>query len=288
MRSDWAVCSAMLITLLAGCGATSDTAPVASTPQVADSTVPAVSSSLTVATTDQMELQPVPTPESDTAGSSERTRAAQAAFERLVAAALGDRPDDWATAEVELKEFGADIVPALIPVLSDEQSLKRELAVMFLAQLGPEASPAREALLPLLNDPSPFIRVNTASLLTTFEKPPQEVVATLKDLLSQEDPNLRVNVLFALGNVPESAAELVPVIATSLADENPQIRHAAASTLGRLGESARVSLPQLKQLLDDADPAVKEAAMFAVQVLEPAVTPAAATAIPTSAESPAP
>jgi len=231
------------------------------------------------------DLQPVPVEPAAESSLSADARRAEQAFRRLLVAAEGDHPEDWATADAELKELGSEVVPALIPFLTHEQPLARELAVMFLAQVGPDAAAARESLIGLLSDPSPLIRVNAASLLTTFESPPASAIAALQELLTHDDPNLRVNALFALGNVPDAAAELVPAIAASLDSESPQIRHAAANTLSRLGEPARSSLPQLRNLLEDSDPAVKEAALFAIRVLDPAVTPASATTIPASAET---
>lgn len=275
-----------LTAIVMGCGTSTELpAPETAAEVPSPSLKPALSGTRVV--TAAPDLQPVPDAEGQPveAGMSAEAQRADQAFRRLLAAAQGDRPDDWTAAEAELKELGSEIVPALIPFLADDQPLARELAVMFLAQVGPDAAPARDSLIPLLTDPSPFIRVNAASLLTTFEDPPAVAITALSDLLSHEDPNLRVNVLFALGNVPESAADLVPAIAASLDDENPQIRQAAANTLSRLGEPARSSLPRLRNLLEDSDPAVKEAALFAVRVLDPAVTPASGTSLPASAES---
>lgn len=224
------------------------------------------------------DLQPVPTPESSgqvTASSTES--AARAVFDRWVAAATENDPDAWTKAEQELQALGATAVPSLIDVLETGQPLAREMAVMFLAQLGPQAEPAAEALTKLLNDESPMVRVNAAGVLTTFETAPESATQTLTALLSDTDPNIRTTAAGCLGNVAELPPAVIQRLAGCLRDETPSVRAAAATTLGRCGEKAASTLLKLRQLATDEDDAVRQAAAVAVRQIDPASRPASDT-----------
>lgn len=265
----------------AGCGGS--TTPDPST--VSETPAPIPNAGGTQPATESDGLRPVPAAaEVDQAALDSDTAAARDAFQRLLVAAENNRPDDWVAAEEQLKNLGAAIVPALIPALEGDQSLAREMAVMFLAQLGPDAAPAAGALAKLLDDPSPFVQVNAASVLTTLEDPPAAAIQTLVTLLEHPENNLRITAINALGNVPAAGDAAVAALAGCLSDADPIVRQAAAATLGRVGSGAKSALPQLRTLLTDADPAVKEAALFAIRALDPAVVGGDGTAVNTSAE----
>lgn len=217
---------------------------------------------------------------------TERQRQAAEVFQALTRAArLGD-PENWMIAEEKLKGFGADAVPCLTQALSSDDSLDREMGVMFLAQLGPDAAAAATSLEHVLDDESPFIRVNAAALLTIFDDPPPSAITTLLELVANPDVNLRTTAIGALGNVPESAATTVPELLQSLQDDDPVVREAVVNTLARLGKPASSTVPQLQALLQDPEPAVKEAALFAIRVLTADATAVNGTAVTTSAETP--
>lgn len=206
---------------------------------------------------------------------------AEAAFRRLLQAAESGRPDDWVTAEAELQQLGSAVLPTLIPPLSGSDPLAREMAVMFLAQLGPDAAPAAVALEGVLSDPSPFVQVNAAALLTTLESPPPAAIETLLELLEHPENNLRVTAVSALGNVPAAAKRVVPALKNCLTDADPHIRLTAATALGRIGQPAVSTLPQLRTLVNDDDPAVKDAALFAIRQLDPELGDQSSTTITT-------
>ncbi len=277
--------------LLIGCGGNStvpgpavgETTPAGATAeQPADLTQETASADESTTATPK-PLRPVPT----TADSeSDETRRARQAFTNLLAAAEKDDPEAWSAAEQELQALGAAIVPALIPALEGDAPLPREMAVMFLAQLGPEAAPAATALEALLTDPSPFVQVNVAALLTTFQARPLGLIDTLLTLLEHPDTNVRLTALSALGNCAEDASAAEAALRRALDDADPRIRQAAITTAGRWGPVAAALLPSLRQLAEAEDPETQAAALLAVRKIDPETAPGDTVTLPAGAEQP--
>lgn len=239
---------------------------------------------------DMETLQPVPaTP----TGPSE----VELAFGRLVEAAEGGQPDDWAAAEQDLQAAGDLVIPVLIEHLDDERPQARELAVMLLAQVGPEAAPAAPTLVKLLGDPSSLIQVNAAATLIMIGDQPRDeeadtpaeegaervtlAVRTLATLLKHPEENIRMTALSSLGNAGLAAKPAIPRMTAALGDVNPQVRAMAASSLGRLGPLAAAQVAALKSLAEDEDPEVRGAAALAIRQIEAPDAPG--EAIPASA-----
>uniref|UniRef100_A0A7C2K1M4 HEAT repeat domain-containing protein n=1 Tax=Schlesneria paludicola TaxID=360056 RepID=A0A7C2K1M4_9PLAN len=258
-----------------GCGGGSPQ-PAATTPRTA--AAPTASSGALP------DLQPVPPQaESPDSPSSAAVGTAGELFHRWVAAAQANDPEAWSQAEQDLQTVGEQAVPALIPVLSGADPLAREMAVMFLAQLGPQAEPAAEALTGLLNDPSPLVRVNAAGVLTTFENPPESAVTVLVDLLSDEDVNIRTTAAGCLGNVTELSSAALRRLVDGLDDADPRMRAAAATTLSRSGQKAAAALSKLRLLTGDDDEAVRQAATLAVKLIDSAGRSEVGGAVPVGA-----
>jgi HEAT repeat protein len=256
-----------------GCGGATEK-PMASEPP----------SSTATATTALPDLQPVPSvTEPDLPEDNPIDSQALAVFNRWVAAAADNDPEAWTKAEQELQGLGASAVPALTTVLDGDLPLAREMAVMFLAQLGPQAEPAADALAKLLDDESSLVRVNAAGVLTTFETAPESAVLTLTALLTDTDPNIRTTAAGCLGNVPELPPAALRQLAGSLDDPEPSVRTAAATTLSRAGTKAAAVLPKLRQLTADDDETVRQAATMAVRLIDPSQAPAASETVPVGA-----
>lgn len=237
-------------------------------------------------------LQPVP-------AKSPEPSPVELAFEKLLAAAESGQPDDWAAAERELQTAGVLAVPVLVRHLEDENAQARELAVMFLAQIGPEAAPAAPALVKLLVDPSELVQVNAAATLVMIgdhsvsdedaEEPSAGesaervalAVRTLAGLADYPEENVRMTAVSALGNAGPAATPALKLLRAALGDANPQIRATAAAALGRLGPVAATQVAALKALADDEDAGVRNAAAVAVRQIESPDAPG--EAIPASA-----
>lgn len=231
-------------------------------------------------TDDEPRLEIVPNVEQESSKSSGQAREV---FAKLIKAAESGDADAWSQCEATLHELGLHALPALNAGLTDSNVISRELAAMFLAQLGPDASPAAEGLMQLLNDSSTFARVNAAAALSTFENPSEEVTRVLTQLLADDDVNVRLTAATSLRNVGESAHESIEGLIGLLADSDARIRLAAATTLGDIGPSALKSVKKLQLLEDDEDDQVKVAAARAIKKIdesartEPVTIPASAT-----------
>jgi HEAT repeat protein len=200
-----------------------------------------------------------------------------------IAETRSDDVKSWARLEGELHELGLTAVPALAERLSDTNNVARELAAMFLAQLGPDASPAADGLLKLLDDDSTFARVNAAAALSTFEGHAARVTPVLTELLADADENVRITAATSLRNVGPPGREAVGALSRSLEDIDSRVRAAAATTLGELGQLASSSLSTLRRLDDDEDEQVRTAAARAIKRIDetartaPVTIPASAT-----------
>ena len=269
---------AWLLSLLCGCGIGS--APAESVSETRKTSVthqePAV-----VASAEETQLEAVP-PQTEPAepGDSPATRA----FDSLVKAAESGDADGWAKADAELHQLGRAAVPALTARLTDTNPVSRELAAMFLAQLGPDAEPAAKGLVKLLSDESAFARVNAAAALSTFDGYTEQVVPVLTALLTNFDVNVRLTAATSLRNTGSAADKAVAALTQALSDTDSRVRTAAATTLGELGPSAAKSLSKLKQLEGDEDAQVVAAASRAVRRIDgnsadnpPVTIPASAT-----------
>lgn len=227
----------------------------------------------------QPELQIVPSNEPKAPPASAR---AKEAFANLIKAAESGEAEDWTKAESELHELGLSAVPALAEGLEESNSVARELAAMFLAQLGPDASPAAKGLLKLLDDPSAFARVNAAAALSTFEGHGEAITPVLTSLLSDDDVNVRITAATSLRNVGPAGREAVAGLKRLLEDTDARVRAAAATTLGELGTHATSTLATLKTLRDDEDEQVRSAVTRAINLIDETKRNSSAT-IPASA-----
>lgn len=260
-----------LLGLVIGCG---EASRLDNTSRKATPTSPEVT------TVEQPDLEVIP----PRAPSPQNTAAqAKNVFANLIKAAESGDAEAWTKLEGELHDLGLAAVPALAERLSDTNNVARELAAMFLAQLGPDASPAAEGLLKLLDDDSTFTRVNAAAALSTFEGHAERVAPVLTELLADDDVNVRITAATSLRNVGPSGAEAVGGLSRSLRDADSRVRAAAATTLGELGKVASSSLTMLRRLDDDEDEQVRTAATRAIKRIDetartaPVTIPASAT-----------
>ena len=224
-----------------------------------------VSTSEATVAAEQPDLTAVPE-----IGSSPQNAAARAKelFATIVRAAETSDADAWTNAEGQLQALGLAVIPALSERLGDSNPVARELAAMFLAQLGPDAAPAADGLLKLLDDESTFARVNAAAALSTFEGHAERVTPVLVALLADEDTNVRITAATSLRNVSPSGRDAIRALSQSLTDTDSRVRAAAAVTLGELGTLATSSLASLRSLGTDDDEQVRTAASRAIKRID--------------------
>ena len=205
-----------------------------------------------------------------------QAKQAEEVFAKLVKAAEDGDPGGWEAANQELQRLAAEAVPALIPELRSSEPLRREMAVTFLAQLGPDAAPAADDLAALLDDASPIIRVNAAAALSALEAPFPASIETLTELVNHEELPVRETAIAALGNAGRSPETVLPVLAKCLADPEIRVRISAAIALGQYGQAAQSFVPKLQLLAGDEDENVRNAVTTALQLIEGAPDDSAA------------
>jgi HEAT repeat protein len=126
-------------------------------------------------------------------------------------------------------------VDELAEALKDPNSRTRYYAAKSLAEIGPDAEPAKPAL-----------------------------AATLAD----EDPDTRYYVAKALSKVDldaDDAPAVVPGLTKLLKDANPKTRYYAAKCLRELGPAGSAAAPALNDAARDPDREVREAAAAALK-----------------------
>ncbi len=238
--------------------------------------------------------------------------AAKAAVPAIVAA-LSDM-DGTVTmqAAMALGRIGPAAVPALIGLLKDPNL--RHLAVMILADIGPEAKPAVEALASMQLDPNVDRDFRREILLTLARIGPDArgAVPVLMTILGDKEHTLRPGAAWALAKIgAKQAAPLlvealaknenthfhdvapialavlepdnegyvglaVPKLIEILSHKSYPLRFEAASALIVLGPRAAAAVPTLAKLLPEGDPALRSAYLSALA----AIGPASAAALP--------
>lgn len=245
---EWIGCLCLAMSL--GCGGTSDSKP--RTGDGGESRAAASDSS----------LLPVPSQDDGKAAIAEK------AFSGLLAASHDANPDAWAAAEKELTDLGGAAASTLAKHLKDDDPLARELAVQYLAQLGPDAAEAAEELVAALNDSSPMVRVNAAATLLALNASVDAAQSVLSELLASEDPTVRLPAAISLSSIEATTAEAIATLTDLLTASDSSIRRTAVETLGRLGDKATASLGAVKELASDGDSAVRRAAAEAARRIE--------------------
>ncbi len=210
---------------------------------------------------------------------------AEAAFAKLRSATEDGNPEAWSDAEQQLIGLGDSAVSTLAGHLSDPDQLSRELAVQFLAQLGPAAQPAANELANALKDDSPIVRVNAAATLLLIEPESTSARDVLSELLAGGDDHVRLTAAISLAGSEASAEDSIKTLTALLAAAEPTIRLTAVETLGRLGKQAESSLPAIERLVDDDNPEIRAAATTAQRRIETGETEPSET-VPTSGTAP--
>jgi HEAT repeat protein len=146
-------------------------------------------------------------------------------------------------------------------VLSSDDVVQRQGAVLALAKFGPEAAPVLAQALTdkqLVN-----VRLWAAHALGKMGPKAKAAAPQLEAALKDEVGLVRIEAARALWKVAEDKAA-VTALGESLKDKDASTRHGAAEALGAIGPAAKAAVPDLVRALKDDG--------FAVSSPRPGVT----------------
>jgi hypothetical protein len=135
-----------------------------------------------------------------------------------------------------LSFMGAQALPPLMAILTNQQSRLRPQAAMGLSRLDTNARPAVTILIDYLRDP-------------------KENLAALSAM--------------SLGKMRQEPSLVIPALITALQDPRPRVRWFAAGALGQFGDLAGSAVPALLELLNDTADGPRQAATNALQAIAP-------------------
>jgi HEAT repeat protein len=188
--------------------------------------------------------------------------AAAEAGEVLVGMLAADYPDAVKAARDALLGMGRSAIPALCAGLKSKQP---EPVLVTLGLLGPDAGDAVPALVPLLTGEESV----RASAAETLGRIGPGAKAALPNLIAAfKDSNAWRAAIRAVSRIGKDA---VPLLIEALKDPAVPIRAGSAEALGRIGTDAKRAVPHLLVLRDreSEDAAVREAAAEALKLLDP-------------------
>ena len=168
-------------------------------------------------------------------------------------------------------------VPALIPLLQDEDATVRSNAIYSLGCIGESSKNAKPIIVPALiqalhqdaricaNVATALMRIGTPEAIKAAEG----AVPTLIQALQDPDVQVRANAIYALDSIVcaldfigESTKDAVPDLILLLKDLNEDVRIHAARALGQIGSKDAVSA--LTQALQGQD---EDVCIHAVQAI---------------------
>jgi HEAT repeat protein len=161
--------------------------------------------------------------------------------------------------------------------LQESKAEARRYAAAMLGIIGPRAKEAVQPLIGSLSDSDVFVRRYAAGDLGAFGPAATEALPTLETFLGEDELTRMIGVEAILHIDSCRTEELCPVLLQATKSRSPRIRHHATQALGELPISGELAAPSLAELLDDEEDCVRMGAMWALEHLGPAASPAVPT-----------
>lgn len=163
--------------------------------------------------------------------------------------------------ESVLRELGAEAIPVLMSLLTDEDWIRRRGATWALGVIGDPA--AVPGLVDMLRDPDVLVR--REAVLALGKTKDTATVSYLLPLLHDVDRIVRYTAADVLVRLGESS---IPGLIEALSDEFDEVRATAASALGTM--RALVAIEPLSRMMDDPSILVRcEVAKALGQIADP-------------------
>jgi HEAT repeat protein len=163
------------------------------------------------------------------------------------------------------------VVPALVPLLREEDLEVRRSIAHTLAWLGPKSKQALPALCERLRDrgEDAVVRSDAARALGGMREAATPAVSTLGEVLMDATGQVRVEAATALWRITKDGDKVLPVLLHSQEDRNAAVRQKAASSLGELGADVLGTVPALLVAVADPEAGVRWVACEALGRIGP-------------------
>ena len=165
-----------------------------------------------------------------------------------------------------LGPLAAPAIPELTRQINLGTPRQRELAMIALSYIGPEAQPAMIHVLTNLVSLDIDCMIVCLRNMGTNARP---LFPLLVQKLQSENMLIAAGCAGALGESKVDPDLAVPALTKSLADPRQMVRLQAARTLAQFGGLARPALPALSNVLTDPDPEARVAATNAIRAIFP-------------------
>jgi hypothetical protein len=163
-----------------------------------------------------------------------------------------------------VSRIGPKAVPALLPLLDDEQLGPQAGRILFQVA-GAESFARVPDLLSCLRGKPAVSRYCGDVLVKVCGPKAAAHTALLSGALADKDALVRTYAATALGRIGAPAKSAVPALVKALGDAESAVRLSAAAALGRMGAAARSAVPALKKAAIDPVPEVARAARAALR-----------------------
>jgi HEAT repeat protein len=154
-----------------------------------------------------------------------------------------------------LRENAGNILPDLIPLLSDVDEEVRIRAAFSIARMGAAGKEGVPHLIKLLKDKRNGEQLREAIALALGEIGPEarEGIPVLLEAMKEGDRAVAIYATDTLGRIGAEDKRVIPALIKGLKERRtPRVRERAAEALGRIGPPAREAIPTLIDALKDS------------------------------------
>ena len=160
-----------------------------------------------------------------------------------------------------------EAIPNLIEALKDQYGVVREVPVIALGNIGPDARAAVPALIEALNVEQEWIRRRAAWALGKIGPGARAAVPALIEALRDENRRVGVSAHYALFRIV-SHPEAIPNLIEALRQGTHLVREDAARVLGNIGPDAKAAVSALAEAQKDEVADVRWSAAEALKKIQ--------------------
>jgi len=190
--------------------------------------------------------------------------------------------EDLSGPVLALRRIGGPAVPAVVPLLKNEQAIIRYQAAAVLGGMGPVGAPALPDVLSALDAErglptgQMYVFEELATAALNLGGDPEKITTPVVALLANEEEGVRYGAARLIARIGRRAAAAAPKLIELLNDPVVPVQIAAADALGSIGPAAKRATGVLAKKVEADDVDLARAATRSLR----AFGPAAASAVP--------